>query len=124
MRNRMSEIASMFGLKLCERFSIIYDNGQTYDGCQFTSDGLHADGDVNKLLCDILTGKAVIMHKRYHPDEGGWYWYVRYDGSVNRSRWFNMTVDKLLYKMGNCYETEFEANGHRAEWIEYYKVPY
>lgn len=50
--------------------------------------------------------------KRWKPEDGDDYYYITTDGDIAHFKWLGVsgsTVDNELYKIGNCFKTEEEA---------------
>ncbi len=55
--------------------------------------------------------------KVWKPKLGETYWYVDYDGTVCRSEWGGLRVEKSLYALGNCFKTKEEAEFYKEKLI-------
>jgi hypothetical protein len=67
-KNKMEQVAALFGKKLNERFTVRYDGNHLFD-CKFTECGLISYGAYDNpwldfdtfMLQDLLVGRAVIV---------------------------------------------------------------
>jgi hypothetical protein len=113
----MNEIAVLLGIELDEEF-IIEDYG-TY---VLTWKGLmRKDGAVQGLILTLLlTGELKIRRKPWKPIKYGAYYYVAEDGLTWEEEWINNDVDRMRYKLGNCYRTIKEAEANINKWSAFY----
>ena len=42
------------------------------------------------------------------------------NGTIKQYTWTDRTLDYSLYKLGNCYRTEEEAESNRDKWVTFY----
>lgn len=123
MASHMAEVAKMLGVELGEEFEC--SNGYKYI---LREDGIfeskHIDGfSTNKFapaLVALLNGEIVIKRKPWKPSKGDKYWYIFPDGSVNYCHWTDDALDFFIYKVGNCYRTQEEAEANRDKWVAFY----
>ena len=80
------------------------------------------DSDENCVwtLYYLLNGAFTIKRKPWKPKESDTYYYVNQEGHVISFRWWNTYTEILLYKLGNCYRTEEEAEANRDKWAAFY----
>lgn len=124
--NYYKQIAEMLGLELGQEFRIIGSHEKTIDDALFeiTEDGLFSkannlSGKVTLMLDLLLSGKYKAVPKPRKLKVGETYFY--YSVSLNRAttrQWCNGNYDLLLWKFGNCFKTEKEANEKGKEVME------
>lgn len=116
-KNHMNEIAALLGVELDEEF-IIEDYG-TY---VLTWKGLmRKDGAVQGLILTLLlTGELKIRRKPWKPIKDEIYYYVAEDGLTWGAEWIDNDVDRMRYKLGNCYRTKEEAEANVNKWRAFY----
>lgn len=121
MVNYMAEVVKMLGVELGEEFKC--NNGYTYRltplglVCpEYSTDG-YAYSDVLQAL---LNGEFEVNYKPWKPKTDNLYYYVDQEGCVISNRWWNTYTEILLYKLGNCYRTEEEAEANRDKWAAFY----
>lgn len=126
--NYYKQIAEMLGVKLEEEFKL-------KPSClekpwnslyRFSTDGLenkYSDGAWVKCekgaIDQILIGQTEVIKIPWKPKFGEQYSY--YSVSLNRAttrKWCNGNYDLLLWKFGNCFKTEKEANEKGKEVME------
>lgn len=62
-KNKMEQIAKMFGKELGEVFSVGFASGYFASCCYFKADGLFCEDRLCEIMLnDLLTGKAVIIN--------------------------------------------------------------
>lgn len=121
MANYMSQVAKMLGIELGEEFKC--NNGYTY---RLTPLGLvcpeySTDEDAySGVLQALLNGELEVNHKPWKPKKDDLYYYVDQEGCVISNRWWNTYTEILLYKLGNCYRTEEEAEANSDKWAAFY----
>lgn len=119
--NYMSEVAKMLGVELGEEFevgTIGVNYVLTNDGLFYSVDGSRCD----HILNNILTDRTSIKRKPWKPQVDDYFWYIDANGTYVNEIW-----DKdrnayclNLYKLGNCYRTEQEAEANYYKWVEFY----
>jgi hypothetical protein len=124
--NYMSEVAKMLGVELGEVFYVIDSSGKKISPNYYiTVDGILSDttpaaknmGILNKILC----GEYTIKRKPWKPQVDDYFWYIDADGTYVNDVWDNDSAYCLnLYKLGNCYCTEKEAEADYYKWIAFY----
>ena len=123
MINYMPEIAKMLGVELDEEFEIVgYKNRNfkiTECGIKKLEGGEWVSGSF--IFEGLLTGECTIKRKPRKPMLGERYWNVSMNGTVDYYVWGGYRLDVCNYKLGNCYQTEREAEANRDKWVEFYK---
>lgn len=54
---------------------------------------------------------------RWKPIIGEEFWYINYEGSVDKEPWKNTRSDNYNYLLGNCFECGEEAVQRLNQWI-------
>lgn len=67
------------------------------------------DDMVEKIVEDIETAVEEYKKKQIWPQKGDKYWYIRYDNTVDRTVWDNMTEEFQMLEIGNAFRTQEEA---------------
>ena len=129
------QFAEMFGLELDEDFKLINRSGTKIDEATYriTEDGIYSAGSPNAALWGkeptkldyLLSGDVKVLHKPLELKVGEKYFY--YSVSLNRAttrKWCNGNYDLLLWKFGNCFKAEKEANEKGKEIMEQIKKEY
>lgn len=131
------QFAEMLGLELGQEFSITSADGEQTSSLLYkiTKNGVFsrgakdADGfwglepstTVDRLLSGVL--KAVPKPLKFEVGETHWHYSVTLKRAVTR-KWCNGNYDLLLWKCGNCFKTEKEANAKGKEIMEQIKKEY
>ena len=125
MANHMQEVAKMLGVELGEEF--MCSNGYKYvlreDGIielKYKNDCRISALTFAPVLNSLLSGELVIKHKFWRPAKGEAFWAVYPSGRIRQVLWMDDIIDRLLYKLGNCYRTEEEATANRDKWVAFY----
>ena len=125
MANHMAEVAKMLGVELGEEFEIDYSGSDVILSAKVTDTGFRIINS-NSLefsglfLNLLLSGQLKIKRKPWKPIINDTYYFVRSDGDVSSAQWINNVWDNSIYKLGNCYRTEEEAESNRDKWIAFY----
>jgi hypothetical protein len=128
MKNYMNEVAKMLGIKMGEEFEVVLGREGTLIA-NITNTGLHVvktnvtfcREDFNEtILNGILVGRYRIKHKPWKPVCGDVFYYINSDGEYEEEHWMDVCCDYVLYKLGNCYRTQQEAEANRDKWIAFY----
>lgn len=126
MANYMEQVAKMLGVEMGEEFEILWPDGRMpYDEdiyC-FKDNGLYAvytNVQAHRILACLLTGAAIVKHKPWKPEFEDIYWRIDLNGTVTQEVWTNTVFDYNLYKIGNCYRTQKEAEANRDKWLDFY----
>lgn len=116
-KNHMHEVAALLGVKLDEEF--ILNGDETY---VLTQEGLICSGGFVQglLLTLLLAGKLEIKRKSWKPIKDEAYYYVSEDGLTWEEDWIDNDVDRMRYKLGNCYRTKEEAEANVNKWRAFY----
>lgn len=124
--NYYKQIAEMLGLELGQEFRIIGSHEKTIDDALFeiTEDGLFSkannlSGKVTLMLDSLLSGKYKAVPKPWKPKFGEQYW--SYSLRINRAccnMFGEFIEDYAMWKSGNCFRTEEEANTKGKEIME------
>ena len=132
--NYYKQFAEMLGLELEQEFVLTDVDGNRKDKYTYkiTEDGLlyksptfnwaiSSLGTIGKLL----DGDAKALPKPWKPKKGENYWFCLYGAKeVIDSRWSNGTYDLLLWKVGNCFKTEEEAEDKGKDIMEQIQKEY
>ena len=130
--NYYKKIAEMLGVELEEEFSL--KNNQTEeinsarykimqeDGLMFTVRGSAWSRSV--LMLAIINGSYSVVKLPWKPKEGDRYCYYSTKGQVNYARWDALCSELILWKVGNCFETEEKARTKGKEIMEQIKKEY
>ena len=122
--NHMEQVANMLEVDLNERFKIDIDENISLV-CYLTNNGLVVErGEflVNDpdILCDIICGRYTIRRNTWNPKEGDHYWYVTREGYAYKVTFSSCSMDRIFYKLGNCYRTKEEAERNIDKWVTFY----
>ena len=133
--NYYKKFAEMLGLELEQEFVLTDDDGKRKDKYTYkiTEDGVlyksptFVNWSVNSLgtVGKLLNGDVKAVPKPWKLKVGEKYFY--YSVSLNRAttrKWCNGNYDLLLWKYGNCFKTEKEANAKGKEIMEQIKKEY
>ena len=133
--NYYKQFAEMLGLELDEEFSLVKPNGEKVneDKCKITEDGILYQREKNGLwlseplitLYSLLNGSYKAVPKPWKPKEGELYWY--YSKTLNQTisrNWNAENYALCLWKCGNCFKTEKEANEKGKEIMKQLQKEY
>ena len=128
--NYYKKFAEMLGLELGQEFVLTDVDGNRKDKYTYkiTEDGLlyksptfnwsiSSLGTIGKLL----DGDVKAVPKKWKPKKGDIYSYYinsTYFDGINSRRWTDEDLDLLLWKSGNCFKTEEEAETKGKEIME------
>lgn len=123
------QFAKMFGLELDEEFSLAKSNGEkinkdTYkvkvDGLFYKSPfGTNWYREPSKTTYYLLMGDYKVLLKPWKPKNGEMYWHYSEAWKEAISfDWEGGLNDLFLWKLGNCFKTQEEANIKGKEVIE------
>lgn len=124
--NYYKQIAEMLGLELGQEFVITDLDGKRKDTItyKFTEDGLFSKANnlsakVTLILDLLLTGKCKAVPKPWKPKYGEQYWSysTKINGTCCNTFW-EYTKDYAMWKSGNCFRTEEEAETKGKEIME------
>lgn len=118
-KNLMYEICKMFGVELFEEFKVVYKTGFEII-CNFTKEGVfvHEEGcsgkHDNKLLTDIICGKAEIVKLPWKPKKDETFYTFGIHATENKwvvvsVKWWDNVKNLALYKIGWVYRSQAEA---------------
>lgn len=135
MMNYYKQFAEMLGLELEQEFVLIDVDGNrknkyTY---KFTEDGVvyksptFTNWSINSLgtIGSLLNGDVKAVPKPWKPKEDEKYWYYSKVFNLAIShKWCVGNYDLLLFKVGNCFKTEKEANAKGKEIMKQIQKEY
>ena len=133
--NYYKQFAEMLGLELEQEFILTYADGNrenkyTY---KFTEDGLEyksptfTNWSISSLgtIGSLLNGDVKAVPKPWKPKKGELYWF--YSKTLNQAASRNCYAENYalcLWKCGNCFKTEKEANEKGKEVMEAIRKEY
>lgn len=130
MANYMTEIANMLGVEIGERFQVFDSVGRECPWkFYFTEKDLRVDGPNNCTAIDILSllacgvytiGRISRNCTPWKPAFYEQYYSIGPGGALEPGTWMNDFIDRMLYKLGNCYPTPQEAEANKDRWITFY----
>ena len=133
--NYYKQFAEMLGLELDQEFVLtdvdgnrkdkytykITEDGLLYKSPPFINWAISSLGTIGKLL----DGDVKALTKPWKPKKGEKYWFYLYGTKeIIYSRWSDVTYDLLLWKVGNCFKTEEEAETKGKEIMEQIQKEY
>ena len=133
--NYYKQFAKMLGLELEQEFSLTKPNGKKVDRVSYkiTEDGIYFQASKNgawmtepaDTLDFILIGEFNVLPKPWKPEEGEQYWYysITIKEAISR-KWKDETYALCLWKCGNCFKTEKEANEKGKEIMKQIQKEY
>lgn len=128
--NYYKKIAEMLGVELGEEFKVSDMKIFTF---KFTeNDGLMFKYGTNEdympsalILTKLLRGDYSVVKLPWKPKEGELYWY--YSKTLNQAisrNWDAKNYALCLWKCGNCFKTEEEANAKGKEIMKQIQKEY
>jgi hypothetical protein len=119
--NNMEEVAKMLGVKMGEKFRI--DGFGEY---RFEKKGLfNSDNNICPMkLMSLFSGESSLEKFPWKPKNGEIYFQACIKGHVVRCKWFGDVCDLESYYVGNCFETEEEAEAHIQEILDKLREKY
>lgn len=133
--NYYKKIAEMLGLELGEEFVLTDVDGNRDDNYvyKFIEIGLRYKSPTSKkwygespyTIQNILEGISKVMPVPWKPKEGELYWY--YSKTLNQAisrNWDAENYALCLWKCGNCFKTEKEANEKGKEIMKQIQKEY
>lgn len=123
------QFAEMLGLELGEEFSLTKSNGEkvnedtykiTEDGLLYKSQiGINWYSEPKKTIGYLLSGEYKVLPKSWKPEIGEQYWHYSeaWDEALS-CNWENGFNDLLLWKSGNCFQTNEEAKAKGKDIME------
>lgn len=136
--NYWKQFAEMFGLELGQEFSIVLSSSKqkSKNVYKITKNGVFSKRsakDTDDLwgleqsttIEHILTGLFEVVPKAWKPKykKAFWYYSVAWKKAFS-DIWFDGLQDLLLWKIGNCFETEEEASTKGKEIMEKLRKEY
>lgn len=133
--NYWKQFAEMLGLKLGQEFVLTDDDGNRKDGYtyQITKNGILYKSQISedwfseslKTIGNLLNGKSKAVPKAWKPKykKAFWYYSVAWKKAFS-DIWLDGLQDLLLWKIGNCFETEEEASTKGKEIMEKLRKEY
>ena len=133
--NNWKKFAEMLGLELEQEFVLTDVDGNTKGELiyKFTEDGLLYKSPTlvkwskssSGTILRLLNGDYKVLSKPWKPKKGEKYWFYLYGvKEVIDNRWRGETYDLLLWKVGNCFKTEEEAETKGKEIMEQIQKEY
>lgn len=131
--NYYKKIAEMLGVELGEEFSIKNIQTEDINRARYKitqEEGIMYSIDREKwvrsvVLMSIINGSYSVVKLPWKPKEGELYWY--YSKTLNQAisrNWDAENYALCLWKFGNCFKTEKEANEKGKEIMEQIKKEY
>ena len=134
--NYYEQFAKIFGLELEQEFSLTKPNGKELDMASYkiTEDGIYYKPTTKSIdwfeepantLDFLLSGEFGVLPKPWKPKEGELYWY--YSKTLNQAisrNWDAENYALCLWKCGNCFKTEKEANEKGKEIMKQIQKEY
>ena len=125
--NYYKKIAEMLGVELGEEFSLKNNKTNELNECRYKitqEEGIMYSIDREKwvrsvVLMSIINGSYSVVKLPWKPKEGELYWY--YSKTLNQAisrNWDAENYALCLWKCGNCFKTEKEANEKGKEVME------
>lgn len=115
--NYMTEVAKMLGVELNEYFTC-KESPCVY--CITKHDCLCNGVRAAESLMMLLDGTLTVDRKYWKPHHGDTYYCVSSNGYVLEEKWYGDVIDRLYYKLGNCYNDASKAETNRDKWISFY----
>lgn len=109
----MKDLANLLGLELYEEFKIKGSGGRyriTKETLEWTHAGIWEKS--NPLIEELFNGTYEL--EPWKPKKNDVFYIVDIDG-IESFIWKNDATDVALYKMGNCFKTEKDAEKHKEE---------
>ena len=134
--NYWKQFAEMFKLELEQEFVLTDVDGNIKGELiyKFTEDGLLYKSPIFNwaisslgTIANLLDGDIKAVPKPWKPKKGDIYSYYinsTYFDGINSRRWTDEDLDLLLWKSGNCFKTEEEAETKGKETMEQIKKEY
>ena len=133
--NYYKQFAEMLGLELEQEFILTDSDGKRKDVYTYkiTEDGVlyksptFVNWSVNSLgtVGKLLNGDVKAVPKPWKPKEGDIYWYYSICWNKEKfSHWEGGIIDLLLWKAGNCFNNNEEAETKGKEIMEQIKKEY
>lgn len=127
--NYWKQFAEMLGLELGQEFAITDDDGkrQGNNTYEITEDGVSVKNPTNIGLCcripaiftNVLDGNYKVAPKPWKPKFGEQYWsYSARTKQACCGVFGEFVEDYAIWKSGNCFKTEEEAETKGKEIVE------
>lgn len=133
--NYYKQFAEMLGLELGQEFVITDDDGkrQGNNTYEITEDGISVKKPTNIGLCcripaiftNVLDGNYKVVPVPWKPKKDDQCWF--YTAAWNDAtfwKWKGDYTDLMLWKVGNCFRTEEEAETKGKKIIEQIQKEY
>ena len=134
--NKWKKFAEILELELEQEFVLtdIDGNRKNKYTYKITEDGLLYKSPIFNwaisslgTIANLLDGDIKAVPKPWKPKKGDIYSYYinsTYFDGINSRRWTDEDLDLLLWKSGNCFKTEEEAETKGKEIMEQIKKEY
>lgn len=133
--NYWKQFAEMLGLELGQEFVLTDSYGKRKDGYtyQITKNGMLYKSQINddwygersETIERLLEGYDKTVPKPWKPKDGEKYWYYSKAFNLAISRkWIDENYALCLWKCGNCFKTEKEANEKGKEIMKQIQKEY
>lgn len=112
MPNVLALFKRLYDIDKDEEFEIV---GASSNPHKLTENGLTAvKGKSNCTLSALLRGDLTIKKLPWKPRQGDTYHYVANDGFI-WDKTFEVTLDRAMYLIGNCFRTREEAEANKEQ---------
>jgi len=125
-KNYWEEVAKIFGLELGQKVDVLNENGNRFFNSPyaFRKQGFFNSAQNNSFdtFVGIMSGIYTIKKIPWKPKDGDWFYHIQPNGKIWNSRFYKTgTLDRLLYKSGNCFKTKEEAKQNATRIVEMLK---
>ena len=132
--NNWKLFAEMLGLELGQDFVLtdVYGKRKDWYRYEITENGIFYKSKISEdwirdkaIVEELLNGSIKAVAKQWKPEKGGKYWY--YSDVWQEAtciNWNDAFLDLLLWKVGNCFNTEEEAKTKGKEIMEHIQKEY
>ena len=125
--NYYKKIAEMLGVELGEEFSLKNNKTNELNECRYKitqEEGIMYSIDREKwvrsaVIMSIINGSYSVVKLPWKPKNDEKFWY--YSETINQAtyhKWSFGNYDLCLWKLGNCFRTEEEAEAKGKEIVE------
>lgn len=126
--NYWKQFAEMLGLELGEKFELTYDDGTiNEDTYKIEEDGFYYKNkqsedwlaEPSTTVNKLINGYCKVVPKPWKPKFGEQYW--SYSARINKAicdMFGDFVEDYAIWKSGNCFKTEEEAETKGKEIME------
>ena len=129
------QFAAMLGLELEQEFVLMKPDGEIKDWYTYkiTENGIFYKSKISEdwfkdkpiVVEELLNGCIKVMSKPWKPKNGEKYWYYStYFDNTSSCIWTDGVSDLLLWKLGNCFKTEEEAETKGKEIMKKIRKEY